>query len=525
MTKSRAMLAVMVPAGAILSWMLVVNAAEVDRTSSGTWDESIYMGLGRQVLRGNAQAFADLGVAPLATRLIWTRSTIEPVDQPETDPRFYRERLSRARQRTAWIIGVPLVLSILIWGSLRHGPVAGIVAAAVVAFSPAIFANVSLATTDAAFALAFVFVVMALIADLERPSWVTASLLSLALGAALATKYSALALWLSTTLLFAWSRHRRWWTSALIAASALIVAWGGHWWAVGPAQISEGLLHGVPVPLIWRGIRAQQYIIAATGPPFLFGDQSPHNPLWLVSAPLLAKSTPVELIAMVSCLGIVIRRFTRDIEVRVLAVCGATLLVAAIATGRGVPSRYLLSLTIVAVVTCVFWLARYRHNTRFAVAGAAAAVVAQSISFFTITAQPLTYFNSLVGGPEAGYTRLVDSDLDWGQDLLRLKDWIDAERIGRVHLLYFGTAPLAAYGIRASKWREFAAPGATGDAGMFVISVSWLQPGSACGDRFAPLRALQPSARVGYTFMAYRLDRPDVVAALDRIARDPCAPD
>jgi hypothetical protein len=36
-----------------------------------------------------------------------------------------------------------------------------------------------------------------------------------------------------------------------------------------------------------------------------------------------------------------------------------------------------------------------------------------------------TYFNELVGGPWGGPRYLSDSNLDWGQDLLHLKRWLD----------------------------------------------------------------------------------------------------
>jgi hypothetical protein len=55
----------------------------------------------------------------------------------------------------------------------------------------------------------------------------------------------------------------------------------------------------------------------------------------------------------------------------------------------------------------------------------------------------LTYFNQLVGGPKQGWKLLVDSSLDWGQDLPGLADWIKAyRRTGheqdKVYLSYFG---------------------------------------------------------------------------------------
>ncbi len=38
----------------------------------------------------------------------------------------------------------------------------------------------------------------------------------------------------------------------------------------------------------------------------------------------------------------------------------------------------------------------------------------------------LAYFNLLAGGPSNGYRHLIDSSLDWGQDLKPLKGWLDA---------------------------------------------------------------------------------------------------
>lgn len=37
----------------------------------------------------------------------------------------------------------------------------------------------------------------------------------------------------------------------------------------------------------------------------------------------------------------------------------------------------------------------------------------------------LSYFNELVGGPRGGHNHLLNSNLDWGQDLFRLKHWLE----------------------------------------------------------------------------------------------------
>lgn len=49
--------------------------------------------------------------------------------------------------------------------------------------------------------------------------------------------------------------------------------------------------------------------------------------------------------------------------------------------------------------------------------------VASSVARFP---HSFAYFNELAGGPENGHAHLLDSNIDWGQDLLELKDWLDA---------------------------------------------------------------------------------------------------
>ncbi len=52
----------------------------------------------------------------------------------------------------------------------------------------------------------------------------------------------------------------------------------------------------------------------------------------------------------------------------------------------------------------------------------------------------IAYFNELAGGPKGGIRYLGDSNLDWGQDLKRLKPWMDKHGVRKIKLGYFGTA-------------------------------------------------------------------------------------
>jgi hypothetical protein len=70
------------------------------------------------------------------------------------------------------------------------------------------------------------------------------------------------------------------------------------------------------------------------------------------------------------------------------------------------------------------------------------------VASLTIWPDYLAYFNEFVGGATNGYHYLVDSNLDWGQDLKGLKRFMDGRGIDRIYLSYFGTDSPARYGIR-----------------------------------------------------------------------------
>jgi hypothetical protein len=65
----------------------------------------------------------------------------------------------------------------------------------------------------------------------------------------------------------------------------------------------------------------------------------------------------------------------------------------------------------------------------------------------------LAYFNELAGGPEKGYLHLSDSNVDWGQDLPALSQWLgehaDAAHGGELYFSYFGFDRPERWGIRA----------------------------------------------------------------------------
>jgi hypothetical protein len=126
----------------------------------------------------------------------------------------------------------------------------------------------------------------------------------------------------------------------------------------------------------------------------------------------------------------------------------------------------------------------------------------------------LAYFNPLGGGPERGWHSLVDSNLDWGQDLVGLKRWLDENHVDHVWLSYFGTARPEYYGIPFTGLDSFpprlmnpeARPFYPHDPapGIYAISATNLQGVLFQNhDQFAWFRDREPLAKVGYSIFIY----------------------
>jgi hypothetical protein len=93
----------------------------------------------------------------------------------------------------------------------------------------------------------------------------------------------------------------------------------------------------------------------------------------------------------------------------------------------------------------------------------------------------LAYFNQLAGGPENGWRHLVDSSLDWGQDLPGLKTWLTRHGGNEpVYLSYFGCGEPDYYGIKAVRLPfldlfKISNPWYEPKAGLYCISATLLQ--------------------------------------------------
>lgn len=148
---------------------------------------------------------------------------------------------------------------------------------------------------------------------------------------------------------------------------------------------------------------------------------------------------------------------------------------------------------------------------------ACAALLAWQVAACAIAApHHLAYFNEIGGGPDRARRLLLDSNLDWGQDLGRLADYLDSRGIDRIGLGYFGHVDPSVEGIRWTMAPAVPAPG------LYAVSANFLAgyPYAITydGDRIRGVKAgtwswldrLSPIARAGSSIYVFDVSADDV---------------
>lgn len=129
-----------------------------------------------------------------------------------------------------------------------------------------------------------------------------------------------------------------------------------------------------------------------------------------------------------------------------LALPALALLAVAMAGRLAIGLRHILPFVAILWLWAGLTVARLAQQRR-GLALAAALWAAHAGSSLANHPHHLAYFHEGFGGRDGGAALFVDSNLDWGQDLGRLADWLRAHDVAWVNLAYFGTDDPARHGI------------------------------------------------------------------------------
>ena len=124
----------------------------------------------------------------------------------------------------------------------------------------------------------------------------------------------------------------------------------------------------------------------------------------------------------------------------------------------------------------------------------------------------LTYFNQFARGANGGHRYVVDSNLDWGQDLKRLADWTNTNNVQKISLDYFGWADQSYYlgskfyWVVSGKYKtknQFLSDNSSG--GYLAVSATYYQQSIATDKNYSWLLEYKPVIVVGNSIFVWHI--------------------
>lgn len=440
-------------------------------------------------------------------------------------------------------LGMLLGIFVYVWSRELFGLKAALAALFIFALDPNILAHSQLVHTDVPFTAFFFIGTYFFWRTLNRGRWTDFGLACLCFALACVTKYSWVAIvpiWgtLGLAKIFSISpagspgRGKKALLSAGVLACAGMAAYVFVWAAYGFRF--EAIPGGPPLHIDWvmppehsplravatfiserrifpeAWIYGQLYVLKyLQRHTFLLGQYSPDG-FWSYFPVTFAAKTPVPtMIVLILAVGMLIRGRIGKEHGFFLLIPPALYFSFVVASRANLGVRYILPIYPFLFVLAGGAVARLLQGERWIKAGVTLLAVWSLWSCVGTYPHYLAYFNELVGGPKNGHHVLLDSNLDWGQDLKGLKRWMDAHGVNKIEFLYFGAAPPEFYGIDATymqgSWFGYDPPATrTAEAPRYVaMSAELLYGLSRENDLVQRYRSREPVASIGHSIFIY----------------------
>ena len=546
---------------AVAAILAIVGVLEVRsaRGETQTWDEGIHIVAGYSYLKFGDYSW-NAEHPPLvkivsALPLMWMGLTARPdgadgkrQDQVQYGIDFlYRNRrdadtILLATRSANILLTLLFALAVAWWTRLRYGPAAGLAAAALCAFDPNLIAHGRYVTTDFPVTAFFFFACVLWVEYLERATWRRLLAAAAAIGLALITKFSAVLLIPSLLILYVacWIRRPKEFpirraaiAAGTVIATVVLMVSVIYWpetvrcWRTQVPRLSTLVVRNNPTGQILyffgrklhlpahgylTGLNAVADHNAGGHSSYLLGMRSDKGWWYYFPVVFAVKSTMAALAAAMLLLAAALwQAWKREwISPMALGLALPPLLyfVFSMTSGINIGMRHILPVYPFLYVGAAAWLTS--RPDRRGVYVLTALVALQVGECARITPDYLAFFNELAGGPGRGPEYLVDSNIDWGQDVKKLGAWLDAHAgTRRVRLYYFGNTQVRYYGID-----EMGFPGPLDQKGWdeideyCVANVTPLEGGYVPLADLAPLRLREPIAKVGWSMYVYDLRKP-----------------
>ena len=418
----------------------------------------------------------------------------------------------------------------VLWRFISRNYGQGLAALAVVlfAFCPPILANASLATTDMALTAMFLLALVCFWRFLQEPKPSTAVFAGVTMGLAILSKLSALPyLGISCTALYMYCliekrRIPSWKYIGIGGVTVALTIWASYRFSVGPIlhagklspletaylrrlpdMIAKALFfRGVPAPEFFKGLTRAFGIAEGLESGYLFG-KTYRGGRWYFFPVAIAVKTPISLLllAAIGAIRALIRPRLRNAVLPLVGIAGPLLV--AMLSNANLGLRYILLIyPFLALLGgyALVWLWQVGSSRNKAVFYRSIATILVMWNIATcVRATPdfIPYFNELAA--PYGSRILVDSDVDWGQDLNRLSSALQQQHIDSVWIACFGTADLKRRGL--PYWQ----PLLPNQKPSGWIAISEFEIKTKPGD-FGWLEKYKPERIVGKSIRLYHFD-------------------
>jgi hypothetical protein len=321
---------------------------------------------------------------------------------------------------------------VYLWARRHFGGAAGVLSVALFTLEPTLLAHAGLATTDMPLAACLTAAFFALLAWAEEPTWLHSVLLGVATGLAVVSKFTALGFFPAAAVFaaLAWLVVMRPGVEGAIAAAkaralpfAAAVGMGALTiWAA--YSFSFGKPHGwsfsVPAPSLFEGVYVALNHNNQGHPAYLLGEVT-RNGWWYFFPVVLMVKIPIAWLLLAAIgIGVSLTRRARLAYWMPIAFA-AGVLIPGMTSHVNIGLRHILPIfSGLAILAGLGLLKLIEDWPQKKWAGGLAAVLCLWLVVSGALQHPfyLAYFNELAGDhPE---NIVVDSDLDWGQDTIRL---------------------------------------------------------------------------------------------------------
>ncbi|MCA9074530.1 MAG: phospholipid carrier-dependent glycosyltransferase [Planctomycetaceae bacterium] len=398
------------------------------------------------------------------------------------------------------MLSVATILIACRWAYEWFGMSAALMTALLGCTEPNVLAHSSLVTPDAGLMLGFTATLYVLCRWWSQPTWKLAILTGIITGLTQGTKFTAILLYAVVVVVgvLAILRPRiadvsrrkillQWLTILLFS----LIAWNATYLFRGSGRslasysfqsqsmrTIQGVLKPVeqfPVPLpesYMTGIDRQKSIMEQQHPVYLDGQWSLHGFRSYFPRTLQYKLSHVlQLLVLVGVVLLLFRRH-RASRIDMLVLLGlpcALLLGIASLSSMQLGVRYVLPLMPLLILIASSVACSVTERSPLIKWGLTSIVVVAA--FLPLRHHPdhLAYFNEAAGGRIGGRYHLLDSNLDWGQDLHMVREFMTTNGLDEIGLVYFGTLPPDILGID-----YHVSPGRSPAPGWHAVSVNFV---------------------------------------------------